>query len=224
MENRFFEPYVGESYAKGIKGKKVLVLGASFYCPHTECEFYGQCTDVGTKDSSAFDSICPLYKPYDKLLHNEPSYSVADSPKTYRTFASCMSRYLGEDDCAAVWSHLAFTNYVQFFLPASAKGFRETRWSDLSERDFKAFIETLKELEPDIVIIWGCVINSRIKEENEYVIDKHMLRSTDGYLCHMQLPGVAKTISLLNPYHPSSSAWHSTLAEFDRYFIVALHE
>lgn len=224
MEIGFFKPYVGENYAKGINGKKVLVLGASFYCPHTGCEFYERCTDVGTKDSSAFDSICPLYKPDNKLLHNEPTYCVAESSKTYRTFASCMSRYLCEDDCAAVWSHLAFTNYVQFFLPATSKGFRETRWSDLSERDFNAFIETVKELEPDIVIIWGCVINTRIKEKNGFVIDKHLLNSTNGYLCHMQVPGMAKNISLLNPYHPSSSAWHSTLAEFDEYFLKALQE
>ena len=32
MSERFFTPWVGTEYNKGICGKKVLVLGASFYC------------------------------------------------------------------------------------------------------------------------------------------------------------------------------------------------
>ena len=32
MEDRFFQPFKGSEYDKGISGKKVLVLGASFYC------------------------------------------------------------------------------------------------------------------------------------------------------------------------------------------------
>ena len=73
MGKRFFNPYVGENYARGIKGKKVLVLGASFYCSHVDCEFYKQCTNVEKKDSSLFDSICPLYKQENKFLRYEPT-------------------------------------------------------------------------------------------------------------------------------------------------------
>lgn len=45
MNKNFFKPYVGPLYGKGIKGKKILVLGASFYCDKTDCEFFHKCTD-----------------------------------------------------------------------------------------------------------------------------------------------------------------------------------
>ena len=43
-----------------------------------------------------------------------------------------------------------------------------------------------------------------MKQNNEYVIDKELLESTDYYVCHMKLPSLDKTIALVNPYHPSS--------------------
>ena len=43
-----------------------------------------------------------------------------------------------------------------------------------------------------------------MKQNNEYVIDKELLESTDYYVCHMKLPSLGKTIALVNPYHPSS--------------------
>ena len=32
MGSRFFTPAKGEKYEEGINGKKILVVGASFYC------------------------------------------------------------------------------------------------------------------------------------------------------------------------------------------------
>ena len=37
MRNRFFIPFVGANYSKGIHGKRVLVVGASFYCDQQAC-------------------------------------------------------------------------------------------------------------------------------------------------------------------------------------------
>ena len=224
MSSRFFYPFVGSNYQKGIQGKKVLILGASFYCPQTDCKFFNICTDVEKKDSSPCDKTCPVYMSDGKTLHDEPTYCIGDAPRTYQTFAGYISKFIGTQEYDKVWSHLAFTNYVQFFLPATSKGFRETKWSDMSERDFESFIQTVKEIQPDIVILWGCVINSRLKEDNVFVVDKQALASTGGYLCHMQVPGINKQITLLNPYHPSSSAWHSALSTFDNYFVQALNE
>ena len=48
----FFNPFVGSNYHKGISGKRILVLGASFYCPKTECSFFRSCTNTTIKDSS----------------------------------------------------------------------------------------------------------------------------------------------------------------------------
>ncbi|WP_273157234.1 hypothetical protein [Bacteroides fluxus] len=216
-KQRFFAPFVGDKYQEGINGKKILVVGASFYCNRTQCKFFLQCTNTENKDSSPFDVKCPEYAKAQKQLHNEPAYCIGDAPRTYKTFASYISKLIGDDSYEHAWSYLAFTNYVQFFLPSKGESFRETRMTDLSERDFHAFNETLVELQPDIVIIWGCVINTRLREQNEYLVDKEELERTEWYVCHIKVPGVNHEIALINPYHPSSNAWYSNIGIFDKY-------
>ena len=217
-KHHFFEPYVGNHYKEGIHGKKILVLGASFYCNCVKCPFFASCTSVILKDSSEFDNKCPEYKAAGKQLHLEPGYCVEDAPTTYQRFAAYMGKHLGTEDYDTVWEHLAFTNYVQFFLPATNGSFRETTWSDLSERDFAAFTEVVQQLQPDIVVVWGNVINSALKERNPYLVDLKELQETEYYVCHLDVPGVNHPVAVINPYHPSSGAWYSDQEKFDNYF------
>lgn len=224
MESKFFIPFVGSKYQEGINGKKILVVGASFYCTQTSCRFFFKCTNVQTKDSSPYDDICPVYAKDKMQLHNEPTYCVENAPRTYRIFASYISSLLESNNYDDTWNHLAFTNYVQFFLPGDKKGFRETRMTDLSERDFNAFLELLMDLKPDIVVIWGSVISFRLKEDNQYVIDKEFLEESEYYLCHIRLPNSVHDIALLNPYHPSSRSWFDNLDKFDKYFKMELNK
>lgn len=133
-----------------------------------------------------------------------------------------MGKYLGIDDYAAIWEHMAFTNYVQFFLPATNGSFRETSWSDLSERDFAAFTEVVQQLQPDIIIVWGSVINSALKERNPYLVDLKELQETEYYVCHLNVPGVNHPVAVINPYHPSSSAWYSDMEKLNHYFVNLL--
>ena len=217
-KHHFFEPYVGNHYKEGIHGKKILVLGASFYCNCVKCPFFASCTSVILKDSSEFDNKCPEYKSAGKQLHLEPSYCVEDAPATYQRFATYMGKHLGTEDYDTVWEYLAFTNYVQFFLPATNGSFRETMWSDLSERDFAAFTEVVQQLQPDIVVVWGNVINSALKERNPYLVDIKELQETEYYVCHLDVPGVNHPVAVINPYHPSSGAWYSDQEKFDNYF------
>lgn len=53
--SKFFYPFIGKDYNQGINGKRVLILGASFYCPKVDCKYYKDCTDTKTKDSSKYD-------------------------------------------------------------------------------------------------------------------------------------------------------------------------
>lgn len=212
MSNVFFQPYVGSKFDIGVHGKKVLVLGASFYCDETDCPFFEDCTSVIKKDSSKYDRTCPHYAKMKEVLHDEPSYCVENLPMTYQIFADYMQRFVDGN----VWDYLAFTNYVQFMLDAKG-GYRVTHRSDMSQRDFDAFNEVLKVLQPDIVVIWGTVINSRLKEENAYIIDPQELSRTESYVCHIQPPGVKRPVALINPYHPSSSAWYGDIPLLDKY-------
>lgn len=224
MSKRFFNPFVGKDYYEGIRGKKVLVVGASFYCPEANCPYHGLCTDAKKKDSSAFDMKCPKYVCQGGILSMEPSYSIEEGNSTYTNFSNVLGMVIGEQDYMSIWNKVAFTNYVQFFLSGTGEEYRPTMKSDLSERDFDSFIETVKELQPDVVIVWGCVINSKIKNTNEYVFDKDDLPKSAHYLCHMRLPGISKDIAIVNSYHPSLSQWHSGKEQFMKYLDIALDE
>lgn len=218
MKKQFFKPFVGKYYTKGINGKKILVVGASFYCKRVKCPYFAECTNVDVKDSAPYDNICPVYVDEGKKLHLEPSYCIEEQPKTYRRFASYIGKFLGVTDSEKIWQYMAFTNYVQFMLPADENCYRGTYLSDLSERDYEAFNEVLLELQPDIVVVWGSIINSRLKECNQYLVDIKELQETNSYVCHLDMPGLDHPIALINPYHPSSSAWYIAMDEFDNYF------
>lgn len=93
MQYRFFFPHIGDKYNEGINGKKILVIGASFYCPNRNCTFFKGCTDVTKKDSSHYDKLCPVYTSKGKFLHDEPSYAIEDAPIIYRRFEAFISKF-----------------------------------------------------------------------------------------------------------------------------------
>lgn len=209
MTNHFFKPFVGDNYHQGINGKKVLVVGASFYCANKNCENFSECTSDSRKDSSKFNRSCPQYCNEGKSLCQEPTYNIEGAYRTYQTFTNTLVDFVGTNDYHKIWSRMAFTNYIQYFL-----GHTDTQKTNLSERDFNAFMETLEELKPDVVIIWGGVINSRLKEENQYVVNKAELTATNYYVCHMQMPSSNHEITIINPDHPSAPAFHTNKAEY----------
>lgn len=209
---RFFNPFIGSEYSTGMNGKRVLVLGASFYCLNKGCSFHDECTDYGKKDSSAHNDDCPC-KDGDEL-RNQPT----DTPnnRVYRTFINCLQQFV--EPGADAWARVAFTNYVQFYVPT-----KNTYEYYLSNRDFDAFIETVKELQPDVVLVWGTVINKAIRD-NSYVINKQEVKDTSGYLWHLEgIPEVNHRITVVNCYHPSAfRLWYQEYDNLTRYLKQAL--
>ena len=224
MKERFFKPFKGAEYDKGICGKKVLVLGASFYCPKTDCEFWNECTNPEKKDSSKFDEICPYYAKLEghPKLSDEPTNAISDCIKTYKVFAKYIYQFfddkdvIGQYDYDKVWNRLAFTDYVQFFLPTI-----KTHRSYFSKRDFNAFIEVLQKLKPDVVIAWGLPITTEIRdnsENNSIFTDLDKLPETEYYICHMRVVGIDHEITYVSCYHPSSVAyWYNNLETLTHY-------
>lgn len=200
MNKRFFEPCIGKNFNEGINGKKVLVLGASFYCPHTCCQFHNECTSREKKDSSDYDLICPDYNKDGETcsLSNSPFYELDEQYNTYKKFARAMTNFLHdnvhENFYTDFWDKVAFTNFVQFFLPSW-----ETLPSDCTGRDLDALREVIEMLHPDVVIIWGHVTKYAIIEPFCYDVKTN---TTDGYIYHSNAFG-HKEITFLNTYHPS---------------------
>ena len=225
MRKYFFDPFVGKNYLEGIRGKKILVVGASFYCNESSrCQFFKDCTDVIKKDSSAYDTRCEFNGGYP--LRQEPEFNIGNHYRAYEVFGSFMQKISGDTCYADVWNRMAFTNYVQFFLPANDGRSRPTYYTDTSDRDFDAFIEIVKKLSPDIVIVWGCAIASAVKEDNKYLVDngKEELEDTEYYVCHIRAPGMDYDVAIINPYHPVSSKWWSGLSDFEKYLLGELPE
>ena len=209
---RFFKPYVGNEYHKGINGKRVLVLGASFYCGSKDCKFFDDCTNPVQKDSSKYDMCCPAYAVTGQRLSEEPRNAIEDCYKTYQTFGAFMQQFVKED-VEDIWQRMAFTNYLQFFSPTI-----ETKKGYLSSRDFEAFNETLIELQPDVVVAWGVAVIEEIREKNPYVTDLKRLPDTEWYVFHIRLPQVNHDIAVVNCYHPASMAhWYNNLDTLAKY-------
>lgn len=224
MNNSFFNPFIGREYKKGICGKRVFVLGASFYCNHTTesekpCPLFEECTNPQKKDSSKFDSICPFYKVSGQKLSEEPSNAIAENYPPYRNFAVFMQQFI-EDKNDDVWQKMAFTDYVQFFVPTI-----DTKFTYMSERDFKAFNEVVKELRPDVIVVWGEVINKIVRDANPWVYDKDKLPETEHYVCHIRMPGLNHDITMVCCYHPSpinKRYWDKDLDKLSKYMDIVL--
>ena len=219
---RFFNPWVPQKYRKGINGKKILVLGASYYCYKITCPHFQDCTNVEKKDSSFFDALCPQYTTANRFLHDEPTYTTGETP-AYTRFARLLMPFTESDE--NIWDYPAITNYLQYLVPCNKDvdgnlRYGKTLPSYLSERDFLAFIDTLQELKPDIVISWGTTTLSRIREDNEYVSKQDIeecYKKTKGYYCRMNIPKIEHTIFLFNCYHPSSPDWYSCFDDAAKY-------
>lgn len=211
QSSRFFVPFKGKEYETGINGKKVLVVGASFYCDKRGCPYFCDCTSQEKKDSNPYNKICPEYVKHGAELKFEPKYTIEENYKTYQRFEKLMREVVG-DNVENIWYHLAFTNYVQFFVPTT-----NTYKEYLSNRDFEAFIETILELKPDVIISWGMVTIDEVRTNNTYVIDKEKLPDSEWYICHLKVPRIDHFITLFCCYHPSSKDWYRDFGKCAKY-------
>lgn len=174
MSVRFFNPWVGDHYYEGVGSNAyhVLILGASVYCTfnglkNERCPHFDECTDEDTQDSSAFNDCCP-HPDHDD---DGQALMLEDSPANWfrgpkKRFAKKMENRFGYLlDENPFWDCVAFAEYVQFYLPH-----QETYPSNLSDRDFDAFLETLDELQPEVVIVWGDTVPNALRD-SDYTVD-----------------------------------------------------
>lgn len=210
MENAFFKPNIGSKYyTEGISGKKVLVIGASFYCERKECPFFSGCTDEAQKDSRAYDESCPEYNKNEHILLSDCPTNELEQGIAYVKFGNSMSKLFFDAELHwdEFWERVSFTNFIQFILPH-----RRTYRRNISKRDIDALVEVVDKVNPDIMIVWGCVVNEVVKSLSD---DEETKKRTQGYLCYWNHNG--KEIAIVNPYHPVSSYYYSgdALSQFE---------
>lgn len=234
MKKRFFRPYVGRDYYRGFdNGKKVLVLGASHYCAYNEdstkfnCPVWHECTSLERKDSSPFNEACPYYremngntKKLEDCTINELNHFLdGDEYTSYRNFTNLMMVKFNIGNEQSVWDRLAFANYVQYFVPYVTTP-NQTR-SDMV--NFEAFMETVDELNPDIVIVWGTKIPEHFSRGYIQKLVPVLEKQKNGYFWKLELN--KHKIIIVNPYHPSDwgRAWSGNAGRFVDAFKYALN-
>jgi len=138
MKNIILEPWVGENYANGVEGKKILALGDSLY---------------GDEGNSSY-----------KLVEHFITYKNGDTGhmnwmNTYTRFTNVI---LGEkaDKKKTIdfWNSIVFYNYVQHTQIGNRKAPPDEDYLNSHE----AFTEALEEFQPDLIFVWGWGLWSKI--------------------------------------------------------------
>lgn len=184
----------------------------------------GKCTSNKFKDSSSFNKTCPYYNDKEIRVHLKDivtseinDYLEGCTFQTYDNFTDFMVGYtsLNKED---LWGRIAFTNYAQYFLPSSITPPQD------DTRYFEVFLETLKELKPDIIIVWGTRITDHFKRKYiKRIVDKLEMRE-NSYLYDMSYNH--RDYILVNPYHPCNyyKEWSKNLDGFKQALDIAFEE
>ena len=138
MKDGRFEPWVGKNYkTSGYNGKKILVIGESFYC--SEEEAVATLTTIIVED-------------YLAIRKGEYRKNNGGWTNTYLKFErSLKGKVTTPEESQTIWDSIAFYNYLQ--VPMS--GARESGSPIDYKNAEKAFFEVLNDLQPDLIIVWG---------------------------------------------------------------------
>ncbi len=162
MKDVRFEPWVGKNYkTSGYNGKKILVIGESFYC--SEEEAVATLTTIIVED-------------YLAIRKGEYRKNNGGWTNTYLKFErSLKGKVTTPEESRTIWDSIAFYNYLQ--VPMS--GARESGSPIDYKNAEKAFFEVLNELQPDLIIVWGVGKLFNNLPEDKWTWDKPL--NVDGW-------------------------------------------
>ncbi|MEY4834709.1 MAG: hypothetical protein RI980_824 [Bacteroidota bacterium] len=193
-----FEPYVGGTYFN--KKTKILVLGESHYFNEEDLKSF--LNDAG-KMRNVTKNVLDDYKNY-KLGY----VKYAKWMNTFTKFCNVFTdRKNSNVELIEFWNKVSFYNYVQF----PTRGPRQSPTKEEFEISFSAFTDVLKELEPDIIYIWGKRLWNNIQKESLIKLDE-----IDYLNLHKKIP-----VHVV--FHPSSTKFNYTSSKaikdyFERVF------
>ena len=198
MKNVRFEPWKGENYlTSGFKGKKILVIGESFYC--SEEEAVATLTDKVVTDYLAIRNA--------EYRENNGRWT-----NTYLKFErSLVGKETTPEESREIWNSIAFYNYLQ--VPMS--GPRESGAPIDYKNAEQAFFEVINELQPDLIIVWGVGKLFYNLPEDKWTWGKPL--NVDGWDInngYYQLDN-EKQVRCIAVYHPSTGYqwdwWHKVI-------------
>lgn len=200
-----FLPWIGDDYEKGIyydekgelrggKGKKVLVLGESFYWGDEDDD-----AEENNDDASHF--VEDLIK---QVINENPDFNI----RTFIRFENAMAYKNKEWGLVArqdFWNHLIFYDYVQEPLKYPRLSPTEEQFKD-SEASFWKVIEVCN---PDIIIAWGKRLYNHLPQEGEQGEDIEC----NGYSVETWMYNNIRVIPIIHPAAPmfSTERWYEII-------------
>lgn len=194
---RIFTPFIGKNYGTSDScfQEKVLCLGDSHYGSSTPTS--NTTNDVVTR--------------YLKNVVKEswfPTFS-----KGLQALTGCdMKNNLAYRE--KIFNSICFYNYVQVPMTEPREKPSVENYNEATE----AFIETLNELTPDIVVVWGARLWNHLPWEN--FLEYRGCEEINGYKLYSCFYSLSsdKKILLLRIYHPSGGFswmnWHNCLKKY----------
>ena len=206
-----FLPYIPDKF--NDMDKRILIIGASHNCPHSkDCPYFCDCTscDIFMGNSKLYNNICPHKEIGDDNqelpLEETTKYTVSAFSKypneeinvSFYKFTDFMKKYFKEKNDALYrdfWNHVAFVNYAQNFES-------QKRGNHFSDEDFEAFKQYMKEIKPNVVIVWGSDLGNELRRKGiKPNADDDNLKNSNDY--YWKGTDDFKGVQFVNCYHPS---------------------
>lgn len=191
-ENVKFLPFVGKSYYSNPFNRRIMVLGDSHYGSEPSPDI--------TKD------VINTYL--------NPDVEREGWMNTFVKFErSMLNHQTSRKDSAMVWNSLLFYNFLQVLLTGPREAGTNEQYAEASV----AFFEVLDEYKPDVLIVWGKRLWSKLPNERweegdvvsveGYTIENGFYRLSDGH-----------KVRAFCVYHPSTGYdwgyWYKVISHF----------
>ena len=192
-KDAYFLPWVGKNYESSMFGKRVLALGESFYC-------HQPCIDCGASQHpecvrAIIDRVGYYLDGRDGVIEKEKWMN------TYLKFErSLVNHETDSQESHAIWDNIAFYDYLQ----EAMGGPRVLVSPELYEASAEAFSKVMDQLQPDLIIVWGTQLWSKLSivhgvpSGKIYKVDNEMIVHADYYLSN------GKVSHIIRVQHPST--------------------
>lgn len=207
-----FKPWIGEKYlSEGFKGKRIIVLGESHYCPKELAEG-GRCFPFCKKENMKKECVSQTE---DIIGDFVGGYNGESYMQTYLCFERAIyGKELSQEERAYFWDRIIYYNYVQYALPAARTAPTSDQWS----KSESAFKEMLEKYMPDYIIVWGARLYKALPALDGVGSDFSINENDKTEVWTYTING--KKIPAMKVYHPSSPIgkswpyWHQFYVKF----------
>lgn len=155
-----YRPWVGNNaLMQGYKGKRVLVLGESHYCKEN-LKQGEKCHPLCKKEN--FQSDCFSFT--EDVMHDVVyNYSGKKYEQTFLCFERAVTgKELTQEEREEFWESVIFYNYMQYAQEGPGVAPKTEHW----EKSENAFKELLEKYMPDLIIVWGVRLYSKMPNWN----------------------------------------------------------